>query len=159
VTTIVLATDGSPGAMLAAGTAIDLAQATGWPLRVVSVWSVPSFELSAAPMMAGDFAQVEQEHSQEALDAAVEQAASAGIAAIPYLRHGDAAQQIMSVAEMIGDCWIVVGSHGRGALGRALLGSVSTRLIHRSPWPVLVVRGAPAGGATDADDAEVVSAV
>jgi nucleotide-binding universal stress UspA family protein len=35
---------------------------------------------------------------------------------------------------------IVVGSHGRGALGRALIGSVSDQVVRRAPCPVLVVR-------------------
>lgn len=34
---------------------------------------------------------------------------------------------------------IVVGSPHRGAVGRILLGSVSTQLVHRAPCPVLVV--------------------
>ena len=37
---------------------------------------------------------------------------------------------------------IVIGSHGRGALGRFIMGSVTTRLLHVSPVPVLVYRDA-----------------
>ena len=36
---------------------------------------------------------------------------------------------------------IVMGSHGRGAFDRMLLGSVSQGVIHRSPVSVLVARG------------------
>ncbi len=35
---------------------------------------------------------------------------------------------------------IVVGSHGRGFWGRAMIGSTSDSIIHHSPCPVLVVR-------------------
>lgn len=148
--TILLGTDGSPGAKRATREAIELAAETGRPLRIVSVWWVPSLELSAAPMMAGELAEVARDRAQEALDAAVEEAADAGIDAITYLRHGDVAKQIVEVAELLGDPLIVVGSDGRGAVGRALLGSVSTRLVHAAPCPVLVVRSAvPASSADD----------
>jgi nucleotide-binding universal stress UspA family protein len=35
---------------------------------------------------------------------------------------------------------IVVGTHGRGALGHMLLGSVAERVVRKSPCPVLTVR-------------------
>ena len=140
--TILLGTDGSPGARRATREAIELATETGWPLRIVSVWSVPPLELSAAPMMAGELAEVARDRAQEALDAAADEAADAGIGAITDLRQGEVPGRIMELAELIGDAVIVVGSDGRGAIGRALLGSVSTRLVHTASCPVLVVRPA-----------------
>jgi nucleotide-binding universal stress UspA family protein len=42
---------------------------------------------------------------------------------------------------------IVMGTHGRSGLNRALLGSVAERVIRLAPCPVLTVRQtAPAGG-------------
>jgi len=35
---------------------------------------------------------------------------------------------------------IVMGTHGRGAVGHLLLGSVAERLVRRSPVPVLTVK-------------------
>jgi nucleotide-binding universal stress UspA family protein len=35
---------------------------------------------------------------------------------------------------------MVVGSRGRGAIRRVLLGSVSTYVVHNAPCPLLVVR-------------------
>jgi nucleotide-binding universal stress UspA family protein len=34
---------------------------------------------------------------------------------------------------------VVMGTHGRGGLGHAILGSVAERVVHKAPCPVLVV--------------------
>jgi universal stress protein A len=36
---------------------------------------------------------------------------------------------------------VVMGTHGRGAVGHLLLGSVAERMVRRSPVPVLTVKG------------------
>jgi nucleotide-binding universal stress UspA family protein len=36
---------------------------------------------------------------------------------------------------------IIIGTHGRGAVGHLLLGSVAERIVRRSPVPVLTVKG------------------
>jgi nucleotide-binding universal stress UspA family protein len=37
---------------------------------------------------------------------------------------------------------IVLGTHGRGAVDRLLLGSVTGKLVRAAPVPVMAVRGA-----------------
>ena len=51
---------------------------------------------------------------------------------------GDPAEQIVAEATTGGYDVVVVGSRGHGALGRLLLGSVSTEVVARAPCPVLV---------------------
>jgi universal stress protein A len=61
---------------------------------------------------------------------------------------GDPGQSIVSAAESEGADLIVVGTHGRGTIGRLLLGSVSEYLVRHAPCPVLVARpgtGLPQG--------------
>lgn len=49
-------------------------------------------------------------------------------------------QEIVETAQSWNADLIVVGSHGRGFWGRAMLGSVSDAVIHQAPCSVLVVK-------------------
>ena len=53
---------------------------------------------------------------------------------------GPAAEEIVRVATREKSALIVMGTHGRGALGRAVMGSVAQRVVAHSPVPVLLVR-------------------
>jgi len=55
------------------------------------------------------------------------------------LLEGDVAQAILDFAREKEIDLIVVGSHGRGGLGKAVLGSVAERVFRHSPVPVLTV--------------------
>jgi nucleotide-binding universal stress UspA family protein len=57
-----------------------------------------------------------------------------------HARIGAPVREVLGLAEEIGADLIVMGSHGRGAVGRLLLGSVSTAVLHGARCPVLVVR-------------------
>lgn len=48
---------------------------------------------------------------------------------------------LMDHAEELKADLIVIGDHEHGPIVRALLGSVSSGLVHKAPCPVLVVRG------------------
>jgi nucleotide-binding universal stress UspA family protein len=52
-----------------------------------------------------------------------------------------AAEAILQAAERLDVDVIAVGSHGRSGLKRAVLGSGAEDVAHRSPRPVLIVRG------------------
>jgi nucleotide-binding universal stress UspA family protein len=53
---------------------------------------------------------------------------------------------ILREADRLRPAWVVVGSHGHGALYELLLGSVSTAIVRRSACPVVVVPARPADG-------------
>ena len=53
---------------------------------------------------------------------------------------GPPQRAIVERAEEWGADWIVVGSHGYGFWSRAMLGSVSSSVVHHAPCSVIVVR-------------------
>lgn len=59
-----------------------------------------------------------------------------------HLALGDPTTEMLALVEKLKPEMVVVGSHGRGVILRALLGSVSAELARRSPVPVLVVPAA-----------------
>lgn len=65
------------------------------------------------------------------------------------IRHGAA---VPTLVELSGQArLVVVGSHGRGAFGRTLLGSVSTGLVYQARCPVAVIRDYPPSSAPSAE--------
>jgi nucleotide-binding universal stress UspA family protein len=156
--TIVLATDGSPSAERATAEAVDLALATGSRLHVVTAWKRPTWEYGIAPVPPYELDAAAKAHAEAALAKAVAAADEAGVAAEPILRRGDAAHEICAVAEALGADLVVVGSHGWNALRRIVLGSVSARVLHEAPCPVLVVRGAAETELGTREEAEQLTA-
>jgi nucleotide-binding universal stress UspA family protein len=56
------------------------------------------------------------------------------------LRSGVPHQEIVALARDERADLIVIGTHGRGGINRALLGSVADRVVRLAPCPVLTVR-------------------
>ena len=56
-----------------------------------------------------------------------------------FLLEGDVAESILDFARQKEIDVIVVGTHGRGGLGRALMGSVAEHVFRQSPVPVLTL--------------------
>lgn len=73
---------------------------------------------------------------QHALDLAV----SLGLTGDVRIETGAPGPTICTVATALPADLIVIGSHGRGPLGRALLGSVSSHVVAHGPCAVLVDR-------------------
>jgi nucleotide-binding universal stress UspA family protein len=70
-----------------------------------------------------------------------ELANSAGFDASPRVQEEDQAwRAILAAAEEAGAGIIVLGSHGRGTVGSAVLGSVATSVAHHASLPVMICR-------------------
>ena len=55
------------------------------------------------------------------------------------LRHGDPAEEILALVREHPVDLICIGARGRGRISGALLGSVSSAVLHHSPVPVIVL--------------------
>jgi universal stress protein A len=64
------------------------------------------------------------------------------------LAEGDAVSEILRAADVLKADLIVMGTHGRRGLRRALMGSVAEAVLRRADCPVMVVK--PAGVEVDA---------
>jgi nucleotide-binding universal stress UspA family protein len=145
-THILLATDGSPHAELAAMTALDLAESTNSRLHVVAVGR--TFPAAIYEVYAKARGEDLRREAQEILDEQVRKIEEAGgTVAIAHLRMGERRDEaIVHLAEEIGAGLIVIGSRGFGGLKRALLGNVADSVVRHAHCPVLVVR--PTQGAS-----------
>lgn len=75
----------------------------------------------------------------ERLAALVSRLAEWGLQADTLLSTGQPAQMIVEVASQEGCDLIAMSTHGRGGLGRAILGSVTDEVIRTSDLPTLVI--------------------
>lgn len=57
-----------------------------------------------------------------------------------HVRMGDAAEEIVALAQELGSRGIAIGSHGLTATESLLLGSVAHKVVHLGKVPVLIVR-------------------
>jgi nucleotide-binding universal stress UspA family protein len=62
-----------------------------------------------------------------------------GVEPAPLVRVGDPATEIIRCAQQLGDYAIVLGTHGRGAVGRKLLGSIACDVLARATGPAITV--------------------
>ena len=74
------------------------------------------------------------------LETAAERLRVAGQTVRTEVAIGNPARRILDVAEDVRPGMIVMASHGRGALGRLIYGSVADQVGRESPVPVMVVR-------------------
>lgn len=143
---ILLATDGSEEATLAAETTADLVAKTGSELHVVYVGSGESPGGHVAVQAYDPLTEAEvQEERKQAKEKVLEEQVgyiedSGGTVAESHLRTGRADTETVRLGEELGAGLIVVGSRGLGGMRRALVGSVSDSVVRHAHCPVLVVR-------------------
>jgi nucleotide-binding universal stress UspA family protein len=141
--TVLLATDLTSYSAAATTRAIDLAAQLGARLLVVNVID-PRRGGLLRPLTRVRPVE-EREDRGEAAQDVVDRARRAGARATFLVWDGDPGDGILAAADAERADIIVVGTRGRGAVGR-LLGSVSDAILRQAAVPVLVVRPAATPG-------------
>ena len=148
---ILIATDGSEYSRAAIEKCCEIAvKLENTAIKIVAVYHAytppGTFSLSVqyrqyAEEFKDSLHKLAEEHAEEALT--IIQACLPAAAAIDLTTHvamGAADRIIVETAEEWNADLIVVGAHGYGFWGRAMIGSVSDSVIHHAPCSVLVVR-------------------
>jgi nucleotide-binding universal stress UspA family protein len=125
---ILIATDGSESAGRAVTSALSLAKSEGAKVFVVLV---------DAPMHAEPI----KKQAQDLLNRTAVEAKAAGVPCQTIQVDHDRPDQVICATAKEKNCdLIVMGSHGRGRITTALLGSVTNAVLRHAACPVLVWR-------------------
>ena len=137
---ILIAIDGEPVAAHAAEMGFELAQSLG--AEGALIYGVDP-HLGYAPQGGVPSSQLlaEAERDGRRLLASVAQRSTLQPRRLEFLKIGKPSAEIVKAAAEWPADLIVIGSHGRRGIERALLGSVAEAVLRHAPCPVLVVRG------------------
>jgi nucleotide-binding universal stress UspA family protein len=136
---IVLGTEFGAVSSAAERVAIREARQAGVPLLIVH-----GIDPGRLRLPGGRFSErVDQARASRQVEAfaLVERVRAAGVEPQVLIWDGDPATCVVDAARAEGASRIVVGSHGRGRLGRVLVGSVSATVAAQADCPVDIVRG------------------
>ena len=140
---VLVATDFQECSREAVSIAADLARANNEELVVVHSFEPPSYSYSGLGVSMVETTTAIQKAAHEALDRVIEALRGEGVHARGILKCGPAWEQILEAAKEEQVDLIVLGTHGRRGLSRALLGSVAEKIVRLSTLPVLTIPARP----------------
>ena len=144
---ILVPLDGSDLAERALTVAAELARRGGSALRLVHVHlpvAANPIHVEGLPVIDEHFRSLGRDHEQAYLER-VRDRLAAGVSTSVALLDGPPATTLADDARTKGAGLIVMTTHGRGGIERALLGSVADELVRISPVPLLLVRDGRGG--------------
>jgi nucleotide-binding universal stress UspA family protein len=139
---ILVAIDETPAAAFALRHVVPYALEQNSHLTLVSVaTNPPSFAAAAgvSPQQLAD--QIEREAAAHLREVAATLPETLPVTTL--LRHGDPAEEILALLDEQPFDLLCMGARGRGRVTGAVLGSVSTAVLHNSPVPVVVLHPPP----------------
>jgi nucleotide-binding universal stress UspA family protein len=137
---ILVPTDFGVSSQAAADIALELAQTFQVPLVLLHTYLAPEKIYSGVPMPpTEDYALLYEKTIRGFLEDERARLAAGATEIVCVLRQGVAWEEILAAAQEVDADLIVVGTHGRRGLPRAVLGSVAEKVVRLSPIPVLTV--------------------
>jgi nucleotide-binding universal stress UspA family protein len=137
---IIVPTDASDAAHRAAEKALFIARHLG--VEVIALYVIDTSLLARFPapdeVLSVNWQKLMQKEALAALDKIEKAAEKAGVKLTRKVVEGIPDEEIIAAARK--NDLIVMGSKGMTALDRILLGSVSEKVVHHAPCPVMVVR-------------------
>ncbi|WP_436911899.1 universal stress protein [Halosimplex marinum] len=134
---LLVGTDGSEGSAAAVDEGLDIAEAAGGTLHVVSVLdsNVLGIDIGSSQID-----EAREQRDAAALAPARERAEERGVAVETAVEEGDVVDRLNGYVDDHGVDLVVVGTHGRTGLDKRILGSVTENLMRSASVPVLSVR-------------------
>jgi nucleotide-binding universal stress UspA family protein len=144
-TRILIPTDGSDVVTPAIKTALDIAKTYDATLHALFIVDPPSSVASAGDGFTGldNLLDELEEEGNTATDAIADQAVDCDIETTTAVRRGNPHDDILTYANNHEIDLIVMGTHGRTGVKRALLGSVTEDVVRHAEIPVLTVHQEP----------------
>lgn len=143
---ILLPTDGSDATRQAIRHAFEFADRYDAALHVLSVVSGDQYRTPDGRDEATD-------EALRAVDAVATRAEGDDVGVTREVRYGVPHEQILAYADEADVDMVVMGTHGRTGFGRAVLGSVTERVVRSSEVPVVTVRATQDLSITDPETA------
>lgn len=144
---ILVAVDGSEIGHRALEETLGVARAMGSSVHAVHVVQTATYpsltlnELEPPTIAQQAILDALDREADEILAGARERATAAGVPLTIHKRWGHPGAEIIALEQELGTCLTVVGSHGKGRLGRLFLGSTSSYVVDHATSTVMVVRG------------------
>jgi len=138
-TKVLVGTDFSEPASRAVERAIDVARRYEAKLHIVHVWEVPLIVGGPIAGPSVDWITPIEQGARAQLDELVEGLRAGDVDVAATLCSGVAWDRLIELIEKVGADLVVVGTHGRTGIRRALMGSIAERVVRLSPVPVLTV--------------------
>lgn len=139
--TILVPTDFSEPSIAALDYAVDLAEKVGATVHVIHAYELPLIGApEASLMMSTDMLKGILDAAEKALAELAGKYAARKINLVTALEQSDPRDAVVAASRRVDADLIIMGTHGRRGLARALIGSVAETVVRTSTVPVLTIR-------------------